>query len=231
VRRLTIGSSVLVALAAVAFPALSRLARRSGVSDVEVDRALPGDDLIADPEIRIDRATVIRAPASEIWPWIVQLGKGRASWYTPRELERLIVWPPRKRSATRIVESLQSLAPGDLVADWGPGDPRFKVVALDPPHALVYLSLRDRSRNWSWPPDEGRSAEVLAFSWALILDELDDGSCRLQIRLRGRSGRRRRRPRPLLMPLGGLLDYLTIVVLFAGLKQRVHSRGQGKAGG
>ena len=222
---MTIGSSVLVALAAAAFPALSRVARRSGVSDLELDRTLPGDDLVADPEIRIDRATVIRAPVGEIWPWIVQLGKGRASWYMPRGLERLIVWPPRKRSATRIVESLQSLAPGDLVAAWGPGDPSFKVVTLDAPRALVYLSLRDRSRNWSWPPDEGRPADVLAFSWALILDKLDDESARLQIRLRGRSGRQHGRLRPLLMRLGGLFDYLTIVVLFAGLKQRVQSRG------
>jgi hypothetical protein len=117
------------------------------------------------------------------------------------------------------------LAPGDLVADWGPGDPNFKVVTLDPPRALVYLSLRDRSRNWSWPLDEGRRADVLAFSWALILDELDDESSRLQIRLRGRSGRQHGRLRPLLMRLGGVFDYLTIVVLFAGLKQRVQSRG------
>jgi hypothetical protein len=224
VRRVTIGSSVLLALAAAACPALSRVARRSGVSDVELDRTLPGDELVADPEIRIDRATVIRAPVDEIWPWIVQLGKGRASWYMPRGLERLIVWPARKRSATRIVESLQSLAPGDLVADWGPGDPSFKVVTLDAPRALVYLSLRDRNRNWSWPPDEGGSADVLAFSWALILDELDGERSRLQIRLRGRSGRQHGRLRALLMPLGGLFDYLTIVVMFAGLKQRVRSR-------
>jgi hypothetical protein len=70
-------------VAAAALPALLRLARRSGVSNADVERALPGDELIADPETQIDRATMISAPASQVWPWLVQLGKGRASWYMP----------------------------------------------------------------------------------------------------------------------------------------------------
>ena len=197
-----------------------RLTRRSGVSDADVARPLAGDELVADPELQIDRATVIRAPVGEVWPWLVQLGKGRAGWYMPFWLERLIVWPPRKRGARGIVGELQSLQPGDLVPDWGPGDPSFKVMELEPPRALVYLSLRDRSRNWSWPPDDAFPAEGMAFSWALILEATGAGSCRLHIRLRGGFGTRGRL-RPLLMALGGLVDYLTIVVLFAGLKQRV----------
>ena len=206
--------------AARAVAPLLRVARRSGVSDAHVVRTLAGDALIADPEIQIDRATVIRAPACQVWPWLVQLGKGRASWYMPRWLERLVVWPPRKRSATRIMDELQALQVGDSVPDWGPGDPSFRVTELDPPRALVYLSLRDRGRNWTWPTDERAPSEVLAFSWALILDEIDAERCRLHIRLRGRFGKRGRL-RPLLVPLGGLIDYLTIIVMFAGLKQRV----------
>lgn len=208
--------------------ALLGLARRSGVNDADVERALPGDDLIADPETQIDRATVINAPATQVWPWLVQLGKGRASWYMPSWLELLVVWPPRKRSATRIVDELQSLAPGDLVPDWGPGNPSFKVIEFDPPRALVYLSLRDRNHNWTWPSDEAQTSAVMGFSWALLLDEIDADSSRLHIRLRGRFGRRGRL-RPVLMTLGGLLDYLTIIVLFAGLQQRVAqpTRGRG----
>ena len=212
--------SAVAVVAAAALPALLRLARRSGVSNADVERALPGDDLIADPETQIDRATMISAPASQVWPWLVQLGKGRASWYMPGWLERVVVWPPRKRSATRIVNELQSLQPGDFVPDWGPGNPSFNVIELDPPRALVYLSLRDRSRNWSWPIDDGPRSDLMAFSWALVLDEIDADNSRLHIRLRGRFGKRGRL-RPVSMPLGGLLDYLTIIVMFAGLKQRV----------
>jgi hypothetical protein len=217
--------SALALAVAGTLPPLLRVARRSGVGDADVERVLAGDELIANPELQIDRATVIRAPADQVWPWLVQFGKERASWYMPVWLERLLVWPARKRSARRIVDELQSLAPGDLVPDWGPGDPHFKVIELDPPRALVYLSLRDRSRNWSWPADEGSpggppSSGVMAFSWALVLEEIDAGSCRLHIRLRGRFGRRGRL-RAVTTAFGGLLDYLTIIVLFAGLKQRL----------
>ncbi len=212
--------SAVAAGAAGALPALLRVARRSGVSPADVQRSLAGDALIADPEIQIDRATVIGAPASGVWPWLVQLGKGRAGWYMPSWLERLAVWPPEKRSAKRIVDELQSLQAGDSVPDWGPGDPSFKVIELAPPRALVYLSLRDRGRNWTWPTDDRPPSEVMAFSWALVLDEIDAERCRLHIRLRGRFGKRGRL-RPLLVALGGLADYLTIIVMFAGLKQRV----------
>jgi len=190
------------------------------VANRDIARLLPGDELIADPEIQIDRATSIQASINDVWPWIVQLGKGRASWYMPHRLERLIVWPAKKRSATRIVEELQSLREGDYVPDWGPGDPSFKVITLEPPRALVYLSLRDRANGWRWPSVAEPPSGVVAFSWALVLDEIDAERCRLHIRLRGRLGKKRPL-RPFVATLGGLLDYLTVIVLFAGLKERV----------
>ena len=197
---------------------LLRVAHRSGVSDADVARRLPGDDLIADAEVQMDRAVTLAAPAETIWPWLVQLGKGRGGWYMPASIERLAVWPARKRGARRIVRELQTLTPGDLIPDWGPGNPSFKAITVDPTRALVYLSLRDRRHNWSWPSEP--AGEVLAFSWALILEPLDGGSSRLHIRLRGRFGRRGRL-RPLMLSLGGLFDYLTIAALFAGLRERV----------
>lgn len=195
------------------------------MSDSDIARALPGDGLIADAEIQIDRATVIRARATDVWPWIVQLGKSRGGWYAPMRLQRLIVWPASKRAATRIVDELQVLREGDRVPDWGPGDPEFEVVTLDPPRALVYLSLRDRADSWRWPAGASERTDVMAFSWALILDDLEGGGCRLHIRLRGRFGRSRP-PRRLMAGLGGLLDYLTIVVMFAGLKERVGAKSR-----
>lgn len=207
-------------LTAGALPVVARAARRSGVSDADAARALPGDDRIADAEIQIDRATVIQADPAVVWPWIVQLGKARGGWYMPLRLQRLIVWPASKRGVTQIVDELQVLREGDRVPDWGPGDPAFEVVTLDPPRALVYLSLRDRADNWRWPANPKDRSGVVAFSWALILDELEGGHCRLHIRLRGRFGRSQP-PRRVAAALGGLVDYLTIVVMFAGLKERV----------
>jgi hypothetical protein len=203
--------------------ALLRAARHSGVEAADIARALPGDDLIPDPQLQIDRAGVIGASAGDLWPWIVQLGKGRAGWYMPRAIERLAVWPRRKRAAREIVEAFQTLRRGERVADWGPGDPSFEVVSLEAPRALVYVSRRDRSHNWAWPAPDAPASEVMAFSWALVIDPIDDSSSRLHIRLRGGFGRRGPL-RPLAAAFGGLFDYVTIVLLFAGLRERLASQ-------
>jgi hypothetical protein len=210
-------------LASGAVPVLLRAAHRSGVDADDITRALSGDELIADPELQIDRASVFGASADELWPWIVQLGKGRAGWYMPRTVERLAVWPPRKRAARAIVDAFQALAPGERVPDWGPGDPAFEVVSVQAPRALVYLSRRDRANNWAWPAADARASDVMAFSWALVIEPIDGRSSRLHIRLRGRLGRRGPL-RPLMTALGGLFDYVTIVLLFAGLRERVAAR-------
>jgi hypothetical protein len=210
-------------LSGLVAPALLRTARHSGVEAADIARSLPGDELIADPELQIDRASVIGASAADLWPWIVQLGKGRAGWYMPRMIERLAVWPPRKRASRTIVDEFQTLAPGDRVADWGPGDPLFEVASLDPARSLVYLSRRDRTHGWGWPTADAPATDVMAFSWALVIEPVDDSSSRLHIRLRGGFGRRRPL-RPLVAAFGGLLDYVTIVLLFAGLRERLASQ-------
>ena len=195
-----------------------RLARRSGVTAADLVAPLPGDGLVERPDFVVDRAVGLPAPPAAVWPWLVQLGKERAWWYLPAWAERF-VWAEDKRGARCIVPELQGLAAGDAVPDWGPGDPVFRVAALDPPHALVYHSLRQRSNRWRWPePDTPRPPDCLELSWALVLAPLPGGRARLHVRLRaagvGRAG-------PLIELGGGLIDYATIVLLFSGLRERL----------
>ncbi len=197
-------------------PGLTRLASRSGVTDAEIAQALPGDDLVAGAGHVIDRAATIPAPGATVWPWLVQLGKGRAGWYFPRWVELAI---PRGRRGLRTIDpALLTLSPGQRVPDWGPGDPQFEVALIEAEHALVYLSLRQKSRNWTWPdgsvPVPG---DVLAFSWALVLAPIGEAHSRLHLRLRMRTARERSPA----MFLGGLFDWVTVVLLFAGLRERM----------
>lgn len=54
---------------------------RWGATDDELKVAMPGDELI--PEARpATRAITIAAPAEDIWPWLLQLGFGKAGWYS-----------------------------------------------------------------------------------------------------------------------------------------------------
>ncbi len=184
-----------------------------------MNSSYPGDDLIADPLVVIDRSATFPAAPEAVWPWIVQIGKGRAGWYMPRSVETLV--PPSRRGLRRIDPALQDVAPGTEAGDWGPGDPRFRCVTADAPDTLVWLSLRDTTAGHAWPTDPASPA-VIAFSWALLLRPDAGGGTHLHIRLRLTKGAWRGDPRfRLKRPFFDLFDHLTIVALFAGLRERV----------
>ena len=189
---------------------------RSGASDVEVAAQLPGDDLLPDATDVVDRCVTLDALPDQVWPWLVQLGKGRGGWYLPQRLEVLL---PRRRRGLRCIDaSLQGLVAGDEVPDWGPGRPVFRTITVDPTRALVYLSLRDKANGHRWPTDDRRDRRgVLAFSWALVLTDAAPGQSRLHLRLRMRLA-------PSRVPtavIGGLFDWLTVRLLFRGLRERL----------
>jgi hypothetical protein len=168
-------------------------------SALEHAAAVPGDDIVPQPDVVMDRAFTLAALPEAVWPWLVQLGKHRAGWYLPRGVE--LVVPPGRRSLRFIDPALQSLAVGDVIPDWGGANATFEVARLDPPSTLVYRTQRGRTN----------------LSWAIVLSPAPDASTRVHLRLRMAPVRRRR----LAEVGGGLLDWLTIVGLAAGLRERV----------
>jgi hypothetical protein len=48
-----------------------------GATRDEVERRLPGDDLLEDANSVATRAIGIDAPPAAVWPWLVQMGSGR----------------------------------------------------------------------------------------------------------------------------------------------------------
>src|SRR4029450_10407168 len=80
---------------------------RWGATDEEVHRAMPRGDLIPDPA-STTRALPIAAPAEKVWPWLVQLGYGRAGWYSYDWIDN-----DGRPSADRIIPGLQRLAAWD----------------------------------------------------------------------------------------------------------------------
>lgn len=165
---------------------LDRVARRSGVKDQELSRPLPGDELLPNAQLVMDRSTTFDEPARDVWRWIVQLGKDRGGWYVPLWLERFT--RGTLLSGIRHIDPrFQELHVGDVVPEYGPGKPLFKVMQLEPPQVLVYLSLRDPSANWTWPlAEDPLPKDVFAFSWSFRLDDLGNDRCRLHIRFRGK---------------------------------------------
>lgn len=167
-------------------------------TQAETRRQLVGDRLVPDANVVMDRAFTLAAPPAAVWPWFVQLGKRRAGWYLPRSVERLV--PVGRRALRRVDPALQGLAVGDVIPDWGGADATFEVAVLEPPSALVHVSTRGRVR----------------LSWAIVLTGTD-GVTRVHLRLRLGGVRRERLARV----GGGLFDWLTILGLAAGLRERV----------
>lgn len=165
----------------------------------EVAAALPGDDLVPDANVVMDRAMTLPAPPAQVWPWLVQLGKRRAGWYMSERVERLI---PSSRRAVRTIEARwQDLAVGDVIPDWGGKTADFVVAAIDPERCLVHRSTRGHSQ----------------LSWALVLRPAAGKQTRLQLRLRLAGVKHPRLARI----VGGGFDEATIILLRAGLAERL----------
>lgn len=168
----------------------------------EPARELPGDDLIPDAEVVMDRRAWLDASPERVWPWIIQLGKGRGGWYLSRRLERLT---PRGNRALRVIDPrFQNVAVGDRVDDYG-RDGWFEARLVDPPHALVWWSERARD---------------LRFTWALVLEATGPDATELLIRLR--FNRRIGNRAPAVVEFGaGFFDRFTVQIMLAGLRERL----------
>ena len=155
---------------------LHRQGRRWGATDEEVLAGLPGDELVPHPDVETTHAITIDAPPSAVWPWLVQMGYGRAGWYTDawwyRQVDRYL-WRVRTARTHRIVPELQQLAVGDIVPDGPPGTAFFTVTALDPGHTMALYSTTHAT---VWLPSALRDNPQLGFrgklSWVFMLREL-----------------------------------------------------------
>jgi len=126
-----------------------------GATDDEIARRLPGDELLESADIVATRAIGIDAPPSAIWPWLVQMGPGRAGAYTYDWIENQ--FGLNMHSADRIVSELQKLEVGDVLRG-REGQPGMRVEILEPERVL---SSRSEAGDWVWTfalaPDNGAS--------------------------------------------------------------------------
>jgi len=53
-----------------------------GATKEEVKRECVGDDIVKKPDFIATRGINIKAPAAEVWRWIIQIGSARAGWYS-----------------------------------------------------------------------------------------------------------------------------------------------------
>jgi protein-S-isoprenylcysteine O-methyltransferase Ste14 len=146
---------------------------RLGVSRAEASEAMPGDRYIARPRSGYTQAAVIRAPAEEVWKWLVQVGYRRAGWYNFDAINRLAsteYFVDGNGSSTRIHPELQDLKLGDtifLVPALG-----MTVSQLQPARVLVLVG------------DPSNADARSNACWSYSLDPLGPDACRVVVRFR-----------------------------------------------
>jgi hypothetical protein len=103
---------------------------RWGATDDEVARTLPGDEIVVPHVGSVTRAITIAAPPEKVWPWLVQIGLGRAGWYSYDWIDN-----DGRRSADRIIPEFQDLQVGQLITMLPGYGPRVR--SFDPGRYLL----------------------------------------------------------------------------------------------
>jgi proline iminopeptidase len=173
--RLAIGAFLAVGVLAAYVLRLRAWMLDWGSEGDEATRSLPGDEYIENVANRSTNAITIRAPASAIWPWLIQMGCGRAGWYSYDLLDN-----GGKPSAEYLLSDFQELNVGDIVPSVPNGSVGFAVLEVEPERSLVFGSpvFADTGEPIYVP---GGAKNV---TWAFVLEPLDPQCTRLIVRSR-----------------------------------------------
>ncbi len=180
-------------------PLYRRWHLRWGATPAEARAAMPGDDLVPVSHFTATRAITIEARPGDVWPWLAQVGYGRAGFYSYDLLDNL-----GRPSATAIMPQWQRAGVGDVAAPMAshptPGT-SFQVADAEPGARLVWAK-----------PDS---------TWAWTLAPFAPGRTRLVTRLR-----QRYRPTPaglLTIVLAEFGDFAMMRKMLLGIKTRAET--------
>ena len=134
-------------------------------------RRLPGDELIENEKDSLTHAITIRGTRHQVWPWLVQMGAGRAGWYSYDLIDN-----GGRPSAQHILDELQQVRLGDVFPAMPGVKDGFVVLQLEPERFLVL----------GWLSPDGSPMTT----WAFVLEEAREGHTRLIVRARAAQGYR-----------------------------------------
>lgn len=129
-----------------------------GSTDAEVATAMPGDAVVGRPSFNATRAVSIAAPPECIYPWLVQMGVGRAGWYSYDVLDNLA-----RPSATVILPQHQQIEVGDVVPMSPDGKQGMRVLDFRQDRWLLWWDgVGDSTWAWSVEPGEDGTSRLVS---------------------------------------------------------------------
>jgi len=152
-----------------------------GATSEEINSSVVGDDLCSDATLIATRSITIAAPPEKVFPWIRQMGFGRAGWYSYDWLDNL-----GRKSATTIHDEWQSVVAGDKIPS---GPISFTAAIVDAPRHFV-LEIKSPSKK-----SPAKKSPKMHFTLAYELRDDQQGT-RLVTRMRSHIN----------LPLGSLFE-------------------------
>jgi hypothetical protein len=132
-------------------------------------RDLVGDELIPKPIGSVAHAITIRRSALGVWPWLAQMGSGRAGWYAYDFIDN-----GGRHSAERILPEFQNVSVGTVFPALPGVKDVFVVTRCEPEHTLVL----------AWRSPGG----AYLTTWAFVLERPESSRTRLILRGRAAPG-------------------------------------------
>jgi hypothetical protein len=141
--RLALGAAALAAFTAIYVRLLRPPILTWGATADEATGPLPGDELLVSADGVATRAITIDAPASDVWPWIAQMGPSpRGGAYTYDWIENVLRL--HMHSVDEVLPEFQHRKLGD---GFGFGANRMHYAIVEPDHVLA---MRSADGNWVW---------------------------------------------------------------------------------
>jgi hypothetical protein len=166
---------------------------------------LAGDDLIPEPVGTVNHAISIRRPPRDVWPWLVQMGAGRAGWYAYDFIDN-----GGHPSAERILTEHRKIAVGDILPALPNATDVFVVAQYE----------RERSLVLAWRLPKGRYLTT----WAFFLEPSGERQTRLIVRGRVAPGYRPYGlPQWIALPLGRTAHFVMERKQMLGIARRAES--------
>lgn len=162
--------------------------RRShwGIDARSAARRSPGDELVPQPLWSWTHGVEVDAPATDVWPWVAQIGADRGGFYSYQWLENLLGC--QVRNAETIHPEWAARPGGELRLH--PSAPALRIVSVDPGRSLVaYMppvpGMRDAGAGSGEPasPVEPNGRWMTA-SWLFLVEPTSPGRCRVISRYR-----------------------------------------------
>jgi hypothetical protein len=138
-----------------------------GATEEEIARPLPFDGVVPNPTWNATRAVTIAATPEQIWPFLIQIGWGRAGWYGYDLVDN-----GGKPSTWEILPEYQHLEVG-------------KDFPMSPWTAMYCKAFEEpRWMLWQSTKDSAEMSSDISGTWLWYLDTVDERHTRLITRMR-----------------------------------------------